>query len=671
MFFKMLAAIVLVILPSLNAAAADGSEQSLTWFAPLLLTATVLLAVIGWLGLRLRHLQRHCDALLARMQIAEAIIDRAPFPIVRVDTAMTVEAANQAAQQTSVDSPVVGRHVCALYPQLKNHPDILALQALTSESKTIPTAQSSGSGSVHTASHIAEGTLTGVQTSGRNLGVWYGLPANKASTPPPANDVDSLAEASANRMKSEFIANINHEVRTPMNAIIGYTEMLAHGQLGAKEKRFVDIIHKSSMALVSIFNDIMELSKIDSGRLQILTSTVRLSTIISEVEGLFRDLADEKGIQLICTTAEHLPQSYIIDGVRLKQVLQNLISNAVKFTQEGAVTLMADGAPSTTKPGCCDLRFSVEDTGIGIQEPDQKKIFDLFQQGEEVITKQYGGVGLGLTLCSRLVIMMGGRIDLHSVVGQGTRFTIHLQEIPVAEADSLSTEIEHQESVRQGNRKLLVVDDVDLIKDVFLDFFQDTPYTVLTAKNGKEALDLAKAEHPDLIFMDLNLRGSDGRSITRQLREDPETATIPVVVMTGEMLEEADYLPLFNGFLQKPFRLDALREIVNSYINVRPERAGISDESDEDDKNGASSFPQIVALWTDRLEDLRRQAVCSGSLADAATLGTTMLQEGKTQQQPVLSSLGEELLVYAQEPNILGVDRLLAHLNRITKNYTP
>jgi CheY-like chemotaxis protein len=466
-------------------------------------------------------------------------------------------------------------------------------------------------------------------------------------------------------MKSEFIANINHEVRTPMNAIIGYTEMLANSQLGPREKRFVAIIHKSSMALVSIFNDIMELSKIDSGRLQIMVSTVRLKSIINEVDGLFKDLAEEKGIRLSCRIAGHLPQSFTFDGLRLKQILQNLVSNAVKFTREGSVTLLVDGGPSTAQQGCFDLNFIIEDTGIGICAADQQKIFELFRQGEDVITKQYGGVGLGLTLCSRLTKMMGGSIDVHSVEGQGTRFTVRLTGIQIAQQAPADLESDRLAAGFEREGKLLVVDDVDLIKDVFIDYFQDSPYKVLTANNGEDALSIAIAEHPDIIFMDLNLSGTDGRNVTEQLRQMAETVSIPVVVMTGEMLEEEDFRPLFDDFLQKPFRLEALKGIVARYARPSSKQelqpavlAGV----DEDEHLLTS---QVAAAWNMDLDLLRQQAAFSGSLTDAASLGVAMQLRGEAEHQPVLTRLGEELLLHAHEPNILGVDRVLAKLSRI------
>lgn len=649
---KVLFAFIANLLLALPAAAADGTELVfIPWF---LLAAVSVLASLS--VLRLLRLQREKSELSARLRLAELIVEQTPLAILDLDDDGRVLAANQMARMAWKDSRLLGLHLTDLRSELAGQP----LPGNLQQSQG-PTIIAPGQAAHNQLTFDCGDLLSLTETTGRTRAVWFDRPKPEKLFD---EDVASLAEESASRMKSEFIANINHEVRTPMNAIIGYTEMLANAPLGPKEKRFVGIIHKSSMALVSIFNDIMELSKIDSGRIQIMASTVRLQAIINEVMGLFKDLAEEKGIELTSRIDPDLPVSVICDGVRLKQILQNLVGNAIKFTHEGAVTLIADGVVSAGKPGCVDLRFVVEDTGIGIPEVDQEKIFELFRQREDVITKQYGGVGLGLTLCSRLAAMMGGRIDLVSEVGKGTRFTVLLDRIQMA--TSAVVEPATGAPIEAGERKLLVVDDVDLIKDVFVDYFQDTPYRILTAASGDEALTVARSERPDLIFMDLNLTGRDGRSVTAELRRTPEIADIPVVVMTGEMLEENDYHPLFNDFLQKPFRLEALKDIIVRHMRPAAEPGEqVAAEGDE------PLAGLLAPAWTEDLETLRRQAVFSGSLADAASLALAMQEQGVASNHPNLTILGEELLLHAQEPNILGVDRLMARLARISPRIAP
>lgn len=626
-----------------------------------LLSALVVVFLIavgfGWLFQQLRRISLLHHEALAQMETLRQMIDLAPWPMVLIDRQLQVVQANREAVTLLGPGDLQGRLFVELHPEVANHPLWQTLQWGED-----PTGQASD------AIDSRSSTLRLLHIDGQNFALWCGIfPANDAQQA--TATLISQAEESANRMKSEFIANINHEVRTPMNAIIGYTEMLASSPLGPKEKRFVETIHKSSMALVSIFNDIMELSKIDSGRLQIMTSSIRIDTIIREIEGLFRDQAMEKGIGLECRIQSHLPKAYVLDGVRLKQVLQNLVSNAIKFTSEGQVQVVVDGKPTPKQPGRYDLRFVVEDTGIGIPAIDQRKIFQLFQQREDTIAKRYGGVGLGLTLCSRLVMMMGGWIELTSKVGEGSRFTVFLEGIALAEAVAVEQGRGEQQGREAASRSLviLVVDDVDLIKDVFIDFFSGGPHQILTANTAEEALVLARREHPDIIFMDLNLSGTDGRTVTRQIRDDENLATTPVVVMTGEVLEPEDYHPLFDDFLQKPFRLDALTEIVGRYAvsetitAVAPARDG---ETGPDDSDLARS---LHGTWTEQLDQLLRQAVRSGSLADAVELATAIARLGEERHDKVLISVGGDLLQFAAEPNIMGVDRLLATLVRVVK----
>ena len=668
---------LLLLFPHTASAAQDLAPLAATPSFFLLLLSLLLLGAVCALWLRLQRSKRENNDVLVRLQLAQQVLEQAPLDILLTDPDLRIVQANQAALQSAGEQPLIGRGLLELKPGLAGHPVVSALQAGAREAVSVQAPDFR-----IPADHGASGqeTLVLGAAGTQKIAVWYGTGGSareegEEERTQTVTERASQAVESASRMKSEFIANINHEIRTPMNAIIGYAEMLINANLGTREKRFANIIHKSSLALVSIFNDIMELSKIDSGRMQIMFSSVRLQSIINEVEDLFKEQAYEKELRLRCRVAPHLPKILILDGLRLKQVLQNFVSNAIKFTAKGYVELMVDGGPSQEKAGCIDLRFTVEDSGVGIPAADQEKIFELFQQQEETISRQYGGIGLGLTLCSRLIAMMDGRIELFSNEG-GTRFTVFLNAIKVAEQvpAKLSADVT---LVHDRVQKLLVVDDMDLIKDVFIDFFQDSPFKILTANNGEEALTLAAREKPGIIFMDLNLVGMDGRTVTEGLRKQRETATIPVVVMTGEILEEADYKPLFNDFLQKPFRLDELKEIVARYV-----QSGLTDKALHDtlrpmaaDNDGgeeqASSFAGIEQVWTAELEQLRCQAARSGSLADAVSLGAAMLKAGESTHQSLLSELGGELIQHAAEPNILGVDRLLAKLSRIADRKQP
>jgi signal transduction histidine kinase/CheY-like chemotaxis protein len=660
---------LLVCAPDVIWATGDSLRHAsgLRFFFPLL---TLLLTGLAcWLTVRIRRCREENREVREHLEVAQQTLEKVPFDILWLNADLKVIRVNRSAHIEAGDRQLIGVDLAQLEPQLMRHPLVAELQAQ---------GNAAGNGGLQPDdSKLPLWTAGGVLDliAGRErLLVWFRTPPcpddcrrteETAQEKDAGNEADRAVE-SASRLKSEFIANINHEIRTPMNAIIGYTEMLANADLAPREKRFVDTIHKSSMRLVSIFNDIMELSKIDSGKMHIMVSSVRLSTLVNEIAELFRDQTREKGLVFTCQVAPHIPQTFILDGVRLKQVLQNLVSNAIKFTSSGFVELMVTGDLSEGAPGCFTLRFQVEDSGSGISPADQQRILKLFRPGSDSIAGQYGDIGLGLTLCSRLIAMMGGDIELSSTEGKGTRFTICLHAIRVAESSAEDALTATVPVATKRERKILVVDDVDLIKEVFVDFFQDSPFRVLTANSGEEALRLAAEELPDIIFMDLNLIGMDGRQVTETLRRQPDTAAIPVVVMTGEMLDEIEFRPLFDDFLQKPFRLEALKEIVSRSVPVIDEGEGPASLLDQAAREEENLFASIRAAWTDELEQLRRQASRSGSLSDALLLGAAMQRTGETGNQPLLNELGGELVLYAADPNILGVDRLLAQLSRVT-----
>ncbi len=470
----------------------------------------------------------------------------------------------------------------------------------------------------------------------------------------------------ARRMKSEFLANMNHEIRTPMNAIIGYAEMLANAELGSREKRFVETIHRSGTSLISMLNDIMDLSKIEAGRMKIVRSAIRLQGIVDEVTDLFQEQIREKRLQFNNTVDSNLPFFFILDGIRLKQVLINLVSNAVKFSDQGIISLTVYGTKSVGTNNRYDLVFCVEDTGLGISGDELEALMQLFGQYGDDSAKEYSGEGLGLALCGRLVSMMGGKITLESTLGKGSRFTVILNQVEVS-ADELFDPLPVKPFSRQRARKLMVVDDVDLILEVFNDYFSDSKIEVLSASQGEDALILAAKEKPQIIFMDLNLIGMDGRTVTEKLRQDPATADIPVIVMTGKILEEEEYKPLFDDFLQKPFGINTLQQLIDKYIIMEPEEAVPSTQWSTGDVEGYEDFADdLRSFWNYELEKLLLQVTSSGSLSAATALGEGLIETGEISQQDHILKMGKQLVQYASEPDIIGMDQVISQLTRIT-----
>lgn len=664
---KLIVCLCCISIPAITAAA-QRFDPSFPGTTTVLLIVPVLLVAGGWLGLRYRRLQQQYRSLQSRVQLAEEIIEHAPFPIVQFDHRQVVTTANHAARQAHPDFSLLGMQLHTLNPHPGKSLDSLAAQTKTARQSEMPLMRATVACTNLPVEQqiVDEGKLLIIRNEKHNQGIWYGIAAIKEAMSPAETKTCWYDEVSAQQMTSECLAKINHAVRTPMNAIIGYTEMLAQAPLAAREQRFVAHIHKSSMALVSLFNDIMELSTIESGDFQVSTGTVQLSALADTIEDLLQDQAQEKGLQLVVSIAEGLPDAFVCDDGRLLQVLQDMVGNAIKCTGRGSVELLIEGAPSVTQSGHYDLCFIVQDTGEGIQTPDQQKICALFAREEAEVGRQYKDVRPGLTLCSRLVSLMGGRLELHSVGRQGARFTIHLH-LPVAAVEPAgegSEKKKRQDMYHRGKKRILVVDDVAIIKNLFIEFFHDAPYSIHTASTGEEALRSVQTNRPDLVFMDLNLDGGpDGRDITRQLRQNPVTASIPVIAMTGEILEETDCQPLFAGFLQKPFHLHTLKTMVESFIDPAPANENVAAEQDDVVDHGhEAQLTQIASVWTDALEKHHRQAVCSGRLADVTALATAMIQHGRSVSPPFLKDMGEELLLHVQELNIQGIERLLTLL---------
>ncbi len=467
---------------------------------------------------------------------------------------------------------------------------------------------------------------------------------------------------------NEFIANMNHDIRTPMNAIIGYAEMLAGSDLPHREKRFADTIFRSGMTLVTILNDLMDLSKIESGRLKLKKVPVRMQELLGEVVDLFRDQAQLKKLNVTYFVDKDIPPVVFIDGMRLKQVMQNLLSNAVKFTSKGSICITIEGEWDCSQSNIYNLHIVVVDTGIGIPVKD----YDILSQilnpvGEEVVTS-YNGRGFGLALCGRLVAMMGGDIVLESTSGVGTTFTVTLTDVSMANTESYSASLAPvvPEQLPAAVSRLLIVDDEELIKDVFVDYFSGSSMEVLTASTGDEAFEIAVQHKPAIVFMDLHLTGSkDGRAVTRELRTNPDTEHLPVIVMTGELLEDTDIEPLFDGYLQKPFRFEGVENIISKYsLGAGSGDGGLNTAAALADEESKDQLFFLSSLWSDELEVQLEKAIFTGGLSNAIKLGELIKQEGETRGLEAVIDFGAELILCATEHDIIGVENLLTRLDK-------
>ncbi len=365
------------------------------------------------------------------------------------------------------------------------------------------------------------------------------------------------AAETAARVKAEFLANMSHEIRTPLNAILGFTEILENEVKENKHKQHLAAISSSGKILLTLINDILDLSKIEAGKFELQYQPVNLRILFNEMKQIFAWKVEKKELDFIIEIDEKLPNALILDEIRLRQILLNLIGNAVKFTEKGYIKLNVSELFTKRNHSTLNLIFTVEDTGIGISANQKKLIFEAFRQHKGQSTSKYGGTGLGLAITTRLVEMMNGKISVESKIGKGSIFKVVLRNIAVG---SIDEEIEKRKgvdltSVKFEEALILVVDDVMQNRAVVKEFLLSEGLSVMEAENGKIAVELAKKNHPDFIFMDLKMPEMSGYEATRILKGDAKFKDIPIVALTASILQEDEkdiYAAGCDGYLLKP-----------------------------------------------------------------------------------------------------------------------
>ena len=357
----------------------------------------------------------------------------------------------------------------------------------------------------------------------------------------------------ATAMKSMFLANMSHEIRTPMNAVIGMAYLALKTPLSEKQRDYVSKIHNAGTSLLGVINDVLDFSKIEAGRLDIEAVDFRLDDVIASVTSITAQKAQDKGLEFLVDVADSVPPNLVGDPLRLGQVIANLVNNAIKFTEQGDVYLRADLLEEVGER--VRLRFSVKDTGIGMTPEQAARLFQPFSQADGSTTRKHGGTGLGLTICRRLVELMGGEIWLESAPGAGSTF---LFTVSVGVSSGLARSRVATEQLRAVSA--LVVDDNAAARDILVHALVGVGARVDAVSSGEEAIAAVRqhdSDRPyDVIFMDWRMPGMDGIQATRLIKEDPSLTTRPAVVLVTafgreEVREEAERIQM-DGFLLKP-----------------------------------------------------------------------------------------------------------------------
>jgi HAMP domain-containing protein/signal transduction histidine kinase/CheY-like chemotaxis protein len=465
--------------------------------------------------------------------------------------------------------------------------------------------------------------------------------------------------ALSSKYKSEFLANMSHELRTPLNSLLILAKLLSENadkNLTDKQIEFAQTIHQAGADLLELINDILDLSKVEAGKMDVYIAEVVLGDLRDYVERTFRPMAEDKGLELaVEIVGASVPPTVVTDEQRLQQVLKNLLSNAVKFTEEGGVTMRIEVAPETTQfatPALSTadtvLAFSVSDSGIGIPEDKLRLIFEAFQQADGTTSRKYGGTGLGLSISREIARLLGGEIRVHSTPGTGSTFTLYMPvqftplghgdadvvalearldqlvregeslvaegtvlldpggEVRVPEIDLdptllLPSEVpDDREDVMEGDRIVLIVEDDPVFARTVLDGARDRGFKGLVALRGDAGLALAREFKPDAIVLDMNLPVMDGWTVLDHLKHHPATRHIPVhIVSAGELEGKANALRAGAvAFLQKPLEKEHLDETfqqIASFID-RGVKSLLVVEDDDDQRN---SIVELVGSGDD------------------------------------------------------------------------
>ena len=439
----------------------------------------------------------------------------------------------------------------------------------------------------------------------------------------------------ASQAKSEFLANMSHEIRTPMNGILGMAELLSNSDISESQHEFVSVINNSASALLNIINDILDFSKIEAGAFEMDPVPFDLKSSINDVTALLRNTAQEKGLELIINYPTDLPKNFIGDAGRIRQVITNLVGNAVKFTETGHITIDVDIQPSREMVVCT---LDVKDTGIGISPEKMNRIFEKFTQADGSTTRVYGGTGLGLTISKHIVEMMGGRMRVKSTLGEGSSFGFR---VPLPVDKDAKTEAFDSSLVK--GRRVLIVDDIQINRTLFTEQLQAWDMVTETANDAIEALTKLKAaqdnDQPyDLILLDFLMPGMNGKDFAKLVTQ---TAAIvnPQIVMLSSCDQPVNSVSLgkigIDSYLVKPVRERRLFDTIVRVLSNPVERVA----------------PETVAPPApERLAPTKSEILVAEDFALNQEVVKLMLAD--TPFQPVFTNNGEEAVeLYMEDPD--------------------
>ncbi len=497
------------------------------------------------------------------------------------------------------------------------------------------------------------------------------------------------AAETASKAKSEFLANMSHEIRTPLNAVIGFSELLSSLVTDKKQRSYLESIRTAGKSLLTLINDILDLSKIEAGRLEIQDDTVNPYLVFDEIHQVFAMKIAEKQLEFLLDIDQELPSALMLDEARLRQVLLNLVGNAVKFTEQGRITLRVrsyrfsdlptltpsqEGTRSDTSL-TTNIQIEIEDTGIGIPDDQQEIIFDSFKQQDGQSTRKYGGTGLGLAITKRLVEMMKGHISVQSKVGVGSVFEITLRDVAICPFDVSRSSQDASFDVKNIAFKksvILVVDDIESNLDLIKEWLSQASIEVVEADNGQKALLFAEEYQPDVILMDLRMPVMDGYAATRQLKENSTTHAIPVIALTASVPTDVKAKIQefgFDGYLTKPVNIQNLFSELSRYLTYTKQAQPVTKTTAEDEAfqhlipEDLDKLPELIGVLLPAWQEL--QGVLEMDRIEA--FAEKLLKFGNDHHIQDFITYAENLREYAQNFDVTHLEGALRNFESLVK----
>ncbi len=490
----------------------------------------------------------------------------------------------------------------------------------------------------------------------------------------------------ASRAKSEFLANMSHEIRTPMNAILGFTDLLDALISDPRARSYLSAVSTSGRALLELINDILDLSKIEADKLELHPEPVELRDLLADIQHVFSSRVVEKNLNLSLLVAPSVPQRLLLDEVRIRQVLFNLVGNAIKFTERGGVRLSAHSKAQPLPPHRLGveprftLTLEVADTGVGIQADQLDRIFEAFTQASGQSTRKYGGTGLGLSITKRLVERMGGRIELQSHPGQGSIFRVVLKDVPATTAaadtvvDLSGTPSDLDQFVPAT---VLVAADAEVKRLLFSGYFEESGHLLRLAEDGTTALNLAATERPDLVVLDL----ADGVATARRLKQAPVLRDLPVIVCSAALPrspEERALRETCDAVLRKPIsKADLVREFRRFLPLLPPDapRRSSRTRPATDPGDGAplpmetrERWPELVQLLRVEERDVWPAFREAPNIAEVEQFAQRLDERAHSHGAPALGRYARELLREAQEFDMEALPKALGRFPHLVSD---